>query len=222
MHSAYVYMYKFACHEDLQPTTSVLKAGHLVSCSSLCMLCVVCHVCVAWFVEVKVLGFFSFLSIASWLVCMFFHVFVYVVYHIIILCGYIEENQLIRHMLKLNCFLYSLSAFAVSWDCVSQGRRQDQGAGLDYQTSVRITECVLHMYVHVHVYSCMCTFVPFTIGWVLYIHVHVRYHFILYVHIHCIHSADEGQPSLNNCLPFGLFPLHTLFHVYCVIFIVYM
>ena len=32
--------------KDLQPTAPVLKAGHLVSCSSLCMLCVVCLNCV--------------------------------------------------------------------------------------------------------------------------------------------------------------------------------
>ena len=46
---------------DLQPTTSVLKAGHLVSCSSLCVLCVVCLVCVVWFVEVRFLGLFLFI-----------------------------------------------------------------------------------------------------------------------------------------------------------------
>ena len=46
--------------KDLQPTTPVLKVGHPVSCSSLCVLCVVCHVCIVWFVEVRFLGFFLF------------------------------------------------------------------------------------------------------------------------------------------------------------------
>ena len=46
--------------KDLQPTAPVLKAGHLVSCSSLCMLCVVCLVCIVWFVEVRFLGLFLF------------------------------------------------------------------------------------------------------------------------------------------------------------------
>ena len=44
--------------KDLQSTVPVLKAGHLVSSSSLCMLCVVCLVCKVWFVEVRFLGFF--------------------------------------------------------------------------------------------------------------------------------------------------------------------
>ena len=43
--------------KDLQPTAPVLKAGHPVSCSSLCVLCVVCLVCIVWFVEVRFLGF---------------------------------------------------------------------------------------------------------------------------------------------------------------------
>ena len=38
-------MYHITC---LPPTTPVLKAGHLVSCSSLCMLWVVCLVCIVW------------------------------------------------------------------------------------------------------------------------------------------------------------------------------
>ena len=53
--------------KDLQPTTSVLKAGHLVSCSSLCVLCVVCLVCTVWFVEVRFLGLsLFFLLLLGW------------------------------------------------------------------------------------------------------------------------------------------------------------
>ena len=37
--------------KDLQPTAPVLKAGHPLSCSSLCMLCVVCLGCIVWFVD---------------------------------------------------------------------------------------------------------------------------------------------------------------------------
>ena len=51
---------KILAIKDLQPTAPVLKAGYLVSCSSLCMLCVVCLVCIVWFVEVRFLDFFLF------------------------------------------------------------------------------------------------------------------------------------------------------------------
>ena len=46
--------------KDFQPTTPVLKAGHLVSCSTLCVLCVVgCMLWRnVWIVEVRFLGFF--------------------------------------------------------------------------------------------------------------------------------------------------------------------
>ena len=49
----------------INPPPQIVKAGHPVSCSSLCMLCVVCLVSIVWWLG-EVLGSFHF---ASWLVC---------------------------------------------------------------------------------------------------------------------------------------------------------
>ena len=57
----------------------VLKAGHPVSSSSLCMLCVVCLVCIVWFVEVRFVAFFLFflLLLGQCAIHMVFHIQVY-------------------------------------------------------------------------------------------------------------------------------------------------
>ena len=53
--------------KSLLTTAPVLKAGHPVSCSSLCILCVVCRVKL-WFGLLR-LWFWSYLCNASWLAC---------------------------------------------------------------------------------------------------------------------------------------------------------
>ena len=63
--------------KDLQYATLVLKTGHLVSCSSLCMLYVVRLVCTVWFVGVRFLGSFLFFLLLLGLVCYTFDVCTY-------------------------------------------------------------------------------------------------------------------------------------------------
>ena len=87
---------------DLQPTAPVLKAGHPVSCSSLCVYVVCCiHlVCIVWFLEVRFLGFFIFFLLLLSKCAIYTHVFrciislIKVVNHVLLDCSWTTTKDL--------------------------------------------------------------------------------------------------------------------------------